>query len=149
MGWAVGYDVGWQRDIGYGVPAVCDHPGCEKEIDRGLGYVCGGDVYGGEHGCGLFFCGEHSYHVRNTDLPDGEVWSPGICERCADGFALLGPDGEYKEDPPEPFSPKPDLDNWNKHKMNCPSWQAWRDENPEFVVKHKELVDLDYDPEQY
>lgn len=116
MGWAVGYDPNWQRDIGYGVPAVCDHPGCDKEIDRGLGFVCGGDVYGGEHGCGLFFCGEHSYYVRNTDLPDGEVWSPQLCKQCADGFALIGADGEYMEDPladnpqglPEPFTPKPD-----------------------------------------
>ena len=24
MGWQVGYDSKWQRDIGYGVPAICD-----------------------------------------------------------------------------------------------------------------------------
>ena len=42
MGWAVGFDNNWNRDIGYGVPAICDFPGCGEEIDRGLGYVCGG-----------------------------------------------------------------------------------------------------------
>src|SRR4051812_7048849 len=26
MGWSIGYDSNWQRDIGYGVPAFCDHP---------------------------------------------------------------------------------------------------------------------------
>ena len=36
MSWAVGFDSQWDRDIGYGVPAYCDHPGCGKEIDRGL-----------------------------------------------------------------------------------------------------------------
>lgn len=42
MGWAIGYDTTWGRDIGYGVPATCDYPSCTEAIDRGLGYVCGG-----------------------------------------------------------------------------------------------------------
>ncbi len=44
MGWSLGHDNRWGkfgRDIGYGVPAICDHPGCNAEIDRGLSYVCG------------------------------------------------------------------------------------------------------------
>ena len=28
MGWAIGYDSNWGRDIGYGVIAYCDHPDC-------------------------------------------------------------------------------------------------------------------------
>lgn len=28
MGWSVGYDDNWKRDIGYGVPALCDYPDC-------------------------------------------------------------------------------------------------------------------------
>ncbi|HEV7521417.1 MAG TPA: hypothetical protein VGP89_09990, partial [Candidatus Angelobacter sp.] len=59
MGWSLGFDSNWQRDIGYGVPAYCDHPKCNKKIDRGLSYVCGGEPYGGELGCGLYFCSEH------------------------------------------------------------------------------------------
>jgi hypothetical protein len=57
MSWAVGFDSNWKRDIGYGVPATCDRPGCGTGIDRGLAYVCGGQPYGGEEGCGLYFCG--------------------------------------------------------------------------------------------
>ena len=82
MGWSIGFDKRWGkygRDIGYGVPATCDHPGCGEEIDRGLSYVCGGDAYGGEHGCGLFFCREHlTYEERDGHLVP-------LCERCAAG----------------------------------------------------------------
>ena len=34
MSWAVGHVRG--RDVGYAVPASCDHPGCTEIIDRGL-----------------------------------------------------------------------------------------------------------------
>jgi len=51
MGWSIGYDEDWKRDIGYGVPSICDHPDCNKEINRGMNYVCGGQAYGGEDGC--------------------------------------------------------------------------------------------------
>lgn len=104
MGWSVGFDPTWQRDVGYGVPAFCDQPGCEAEIDRGLGYVCGGQPFGGEHGCGLHFCGEHLL----LGGPDQQ------CLRCADDET--------------PFDPKPDHPTWTAHKMTDESWQSWRDE---------------------
>lgn len=106
MGWSIGYDSKWQRDIGYGVPAICDHPGCGEEINRGLGYVCGGEPYGGDHGCGLFFCGEHLFMAEKGRL----------CERCAAGK--------------EPFEPTPDTVEWIRWKLIDPSWKHWRDENP-------------------
>ena len=59
MSWAIGFDSRWNRDIGYGVPATCDFPGCGVDIDRGLAFVCGGEPYGGEDGCGLYFCASH------------------------------------------------------------------------------------------
>ena len=31
------------RDQGYGVPAKCDHPGCDEDIDRGIAFACGDD----------------------------------------------------------------------------------------------------------
>lgn len=79
MGWAVGYDSRWKRDIGYGVPATCDHPGCGAEIDRGLGFVCTDEQpYGGETGCGLYFCAEHRghecAHEGFTPTPDLPIW---------------------------------------------------------------------------
>lgn len=106
MGWSVGFDPNWKRDIGYGVPSVCDHPDCNEEIDRGLGYVCGGEPYGGECGCGLFFCGKHRGYYD-----DG---SP--CQH-------------------EGFTPKPDTAEWIEWKLTDESWQQWRNENPEEVAK--------------
>lgn len=114
MGWAVGYDTNWQRDIGYGVPAVCDQPGCHAEIDRGLAYVCGGEPYGGDEGCGLFFCDRH--------LVGGEVVVQ--CERCAAGR--------------DPFDAKPDVPEWVNWKLNDESWAEWRAENPAVVARLKE-----------
>lgn len=83
MGWSIGFDNRWNRDIGYGVPAFCDYPGCSEEIDRGLSFVCGGEPYGGERGCGLYFCSEH-LRARGQQL----------CTRCAHSR--------------KPFEPKPD-----------------------------------------
>lgn len=103
MSWAVGYDSTWSRDIGYGVPAECDRPACAEKIDRGLGYVCGGEPYGGEEGCGLYFCGGHM-----------AAGSPQRCERCIAGEP--------------PFDAKPDLQEWTDWKMTDPSWAQWRAE---------------------
>ncbi len=105
MSWAIGYDSHWKRDIGYGVPATCDHPHCIKEIDRGLSYVCGGEPYGGEHGCGLYFCASH----LNGDHS--------LCGRCRQGR--------------DPFTPKPDHPRWMRHKLTNESWAPWRAECPE------------------
>lgn len=107
MSWAVGFDKHWQRDIGYGVPAWCDHPGCYEEIDRGLAYVCGGDPYGGEHGCGLYFCYKHLYFSEHL--------CSNLCERCFDKKR-------------RPFRPSADKDEWIEHKMTDPSWAEWRAE---------------------
>lgn len=106
MGWAIGYDSHWDRDVGYGVPALCDHPDCKTKIDRGLGYVCGGEPYGGEKGCGLYFCDKHG---------GGE-----LCERCAKRR--------------KPFAAKPDVPRWMRHKLTHASWARWRKENPTDVA---------------
>lgn len=111
MGWAVGEFNG--RDIGYGVPAYCDHPDCDTKIDRGLGYVCAwGEVYGGDEGCGLFFCTEHGGATQ--------------CERCEAGKP--------------PFEPKPDHPEWMRWKLTHHSWKPWRAENPEEVKRLREAV---------
>ena len=90
MGWSRGYDLNWKRDIGYGVPSVCDSPKCNQLIDRGLAYVCGGQPYGGESGCGLFFCSKHLYfHIHKGTF---------TCSRCVN----------YKP----PYKPKPDVEEW-------------------------------------
>lgn len=117
MGWSIGYDEHWKRDVGYGVPSVCDHPACSAAINRGLSFVCGGDPYGGEHGCGLFFCAEHlEYH----DFRDG--CGVQVCPRCAKGKS------PYK-------NPKPDSAEWIRWKLTDESWEAWRVENPDEVKR--------------
>lgn len=58
MGWAYCGQDDAGREIGYGVIAACDSPGCAEEIDRGLGCVCG-TMHGGEGGCGKYFCEAH------------------------------------------------------------------------------------------
>lgn len=110
MSWALGFDARWLRDIGYGVPAVCDQPGCSKQIDRGLSYVCGGEPYGGDHGCGLYFCNEHGGGARTC---------------CA---AHL------------PFTAKSDVPEWIDHKLTDESWSAWRSRNPNEVAQLTRLA---------
>ena len=112
MSWAVGFDPMWNRDIGYGVPSICDHPECSEKIHRGLGHVCGSDPYGGETGCGLFFCDRHMSYL-------------GLCERCLDSLS--------------PFEPKPDTIEWIKWKLTHESWARWRSENPDEVKRLKLL----------
>lgn len=78
MGWAnCGTDSNG-RPIGYAHSATCDHPGCDKKIDRGLSYVCG-DMHGeDEVSCERYFCPEHlSGLARHCD---GQVVS--VCAEC-------------------------------------------------------------------
>lgn len=98
MGWSLGYDSRWDRDIGYGVTAYCDHPGCMMEIDRGLSYVCGGGhPYGGASGCGLYFCGNHLFYHSFRNGERGLY-----CRRCC----------SHKQ----PYKPKPEHPDWINRK---------------------------------
>lgn len=119
MSWAISEFNG--RDIGYGVPAICDFPKCGEQIDRGLSYVCGGEPYGGERGCGLFFCGKHlAFGPRQGD--------PLMCSRC-------------RRNKP-PFTPTPDTLEWINHKLTDESWAQWRDEN---TAEAQKLIDSQTD----
>ena len=115
MGWSVGFDSNWNRFIGYGVPAYCDHPNCNKEIHRGLSYVCGEEPYGGDNGCGLYFCYDH--------LLLGEEGF--VCERCIDNKP--------------PFEPKPEHPDWINWMLTDSSWEEWRQKNPMEVEKLKRI----------
>jgi len=112
VGWAVGYDETWARDIGYGVPSICDHPGCGGKIDRGLSHVCGSEPHGGDHGCGLYFCMRHMVGYASDRRPVQ------LCIRCQRSR--------------KPFRPTPDTPEWIHHKATDPSWAEWRAEHPEF-----------------
>lgn len=110
MGWSIGYDSRWNRDVGYGVPGFCDHPGCPRTIDRGLAHVCGGDPFGGEYGCGLYFCERHLLYA-----PVEDVYTQ-LCSRCANPVAM------------PPYPPKPEHPRWLHFKETDPSWEEWRNE---------------------
>lgn len=112
MSWSIGYDSNWKRDVGYGVPAYCDHPKCSAEINRGLACVCGGEAYGGDRGCGLFFCTAH-LSIDN------------LCPRCA----------AYRSTPYK--HPKPEHPRWMAHVLNDDSWALWRVANPEIVARYQ------------
>lgn len=83
MGW--GYGVIGGREVGYTVDAICDHPGCDVEIDRGLGFACGGSPGATHASCELHFCADHLIGVelcaecRNDELAD----CLSVCWSCA------------------------------------------------------------------
>lgn len=61
MGWADCGDDSQGRPIGYAHEALCDFEGCDKQIDRGLAYACGG-MHGEDNpegACEGYFCYEH------------------------------------------------------------------------------------------
>ena len=92
MGWQIGFDANWDRDIGNGVPAVCDHPGCDADIDRGFAYVCDDVVgHGVTHGCGGYFCPQHLYLAATVPA------DPGFCKQLCTGCAEKHDRGECEE----------------------------------------------------
>lgn len=75
------------REAGYGVEAPCDKDGCEKDIDRGLGYLCGQDPEGwrsaDDPGCGNYYCEPHKYDHDCANQECGKHSADGTlyCER--------------------------------------------------------------------
>lgn len=123
MGYACYYVHNHDRHCGYAVPAVCEHPDCNEEIDRGLSYVCGDEPGGGEYGCGLYFCSRHMTGYRK---PRGSDRYHQFCKRCHN----------YRS----PFKPKPELREWMHWILKHPSWKDWRDENPQKVEEYRSSV---------
>lgn len=85
MGWG---DCGTDskgRSIGYVFDAICDHPGCDKEINRGLSYACGG-MHGdcGGQACEKYFCTDHLYYIDEEACGDFacELDQGQLCESC-------------------------------------------------------------------
>lgn len=108
MYWAIGFDEHWNRDIGFDVPAVCDHPGCNTAINRGIDYVCGGEPYGGDSNCGLYFC---KNHLQMKLLQSGESLVQ-VCTQCSAGK--------------KPFQPSTDTEEWINYKQTSNYWAGWR-----------------------
>jgi hypothetical protein len=89
MGWSSGVNFEG-RTIGYGHDGVCEHEGCEEEIDLGLSYVCG-DLAGvyGEAGCGHYFCPEHMYFTSEGQRCIACAKLVSDCDACGKHSELL------------------------------------------------------------
>lgn len=89
MGWA---DCGTDsrgRPIGYAFEAVCDWPGCDTLIHRGLAYTCG-RMHGEDvDNCDGYFCPDHLTSTMRGEDPmvDGQR-----CLACA--YAIENIDGD-------------------------------------------------------
>lgn len=134
MGYQV-YKVG-KRWGGYGVPAICEHPDCKKEIDRGMGYACGEEPFS-EIACDRYFCSKHLFIV-GWDQKSGDA---GWCkhEQDIDGTCdcVLVRVCERCRDDKQPFPYKPEHPDWIKHLLTDESWKEWREKNPEEVEELK------------
>ena len=85
MGWANCGTDSKGRPIGYAFEAVCDHPGCKAEIDRGLAHACG-DMHGSDtYSCEGYYCEDH---LLNTVCEGGEIVqgkylsTTSVCDSC-------------------------------------------------------------------
>ena len=131
MGYEI-YKVG-KRWGGYGVPAICEYPGCNEKINRGIPFACGGEPFS-EHGCDRYFCSKHlEYHYINEngekcqhEEDDCDCECVELCERCANGE----PEFDYKPERPD----------WIKHLLIHESWKEWRKKNPEEVKSLKKQL---------
>ena len=135
--WYAVYDIWNDRFGGYWVPAICEHPDCNKEIDRWMRYACWWEPFS-EYWCDRYFCEEHTKFVTfdkdwkivsdedYDEEKEDEYETKQICFRCA----------EWKE----PYPYKPENKEWIKFLINEYSWQEWRDKNPEILEKYKNLV---------
>lgn len=139
----MGYSIGTGengRDIGYGVIAICDKPGCDEKIDRGMSYCCGG--YVGDHGCGLYFC---TKHLQFVDVREPE--ERGVTEPLEFGDTFTGCDRCAKGKPP--YEPKGEHPDWMWWKLNHHSWKTWRSENRKIADQYRyQLKKLEYKPSE-
>lgn len=82
------------RPIGYAHEAICDHPGCDTKINRGMSYACGGDHGEDDYSCEKYFCPKHMRVVEfhPNDVPPHEVKGKKynecnqLCFACAEAY---------------------------------------------------------------
>jgi hypothetical protein len=105
MGYAY-YTLADGREAGYGVDALCDHPDCGAEIDRGLAYLCGQRPGGYPHGCGDYFCSGHLYLgyfdgdtvEQRLERKRHHVTPHQMCEACLNQWVEAGYPDEWAAD---------------------------------------------------
>lgn len=120
MGYAVYQDPNTKRWAGYGVPAPCDMPGCEAEIDRGMAWKCE-TVHG------------YKYLLNGVEVGPDEEWDEEI-EREEEGCQLFFCAVHEEHRLHQDAQPKGDSLEWEAHMLADESWEQWRTENPKEVA---------------
>ena len=87
MGWANCGTDSKGRPIGYAHEAICDYPGCDERIDRGLAYACGSMHGDADGACEGYFCGKHM--VIGNKLIDSDQ-TVQLCLACYESHDKLG-----------------------------------------------------------
>lgn len=90
---------GVPRHIGYGWQCVCDEPGCDKRINRGMAYLCGEWPGETERGCGRYFCEDHRGYRRYGRGKDADLVQS--CRRCQRGRAPVPMKPDIPREPDE------------------------------------------------
>ena len=134
MGYQI-YKVG-PRWGGYGVPAICEHPECNEEIDRGVSFACGGEPFS-EEGCDKYFCSKHLYYTYIDKCEDDEEKGK-KCEHEEDCECIMIQVCQRCKDGEESFDYKPETKEWVDYLLTHESWEEWRKNNPDEVAKLSE-----------
>jgi len=133
--WYSVYEIWNNRFWGYWVSTICEHPDCNKEIDRWMSYACWWEPFS-EKWCDRYFCEKHTNYVEFDSMWDmikeeskedkqGNECYP-LCERCAKNE--------------EPFNYKPESKEWLEHIISDESWEIWREKNPKILKTYKEQL---------
>lgn len=141
MSWEIGFNENQNRDVGYSVTAICDHPGCTAEIDRGLGYVCCEDI---NHRacCGAFLCADHRENYTYAD--ELEDMEPEELEELGHDLddpetQLLIAEGDIVKCNHKAIEYKEHA-GWLNHCLTHETWAKWREENPALVAAYKDAL---------
>lgn len=143
MSWAIGFSENQNRDVGYAVPAICDHPGCTAEIDRGIAYMCC-EISPDHHAtCGGFYCAYHResyiYGDELDDMDESELEAHNI-DKDSDAVAEAIDDGDIVKCLHEPIEKGKENAAWLEHCLKDETWQDWRNENPAMVTAYQEAL---------
>lgn len=141
----MGYQVYWEggRWCGYGVPAYCDFPGCDQEIDRGVSYKCerewGYRYFDSDTGEELF---EDEIYDPTRDVIEQEYQYYTDCGGFFCGTHESHSDHDmFMEHPPEhPV--------WLRHILTNATWREWRRENPSLVKRYRQELRKHNDSDQ-
>jgi hypothetical protein len=130
MGYAV-YEIGHGRWGGYGVPAYCEEPDCNEEIDRGMAFACGGEPFANEVGCDQYFCEKHR-ELTGFKM-NGEMYPDYLCDHEEDCDCVFKEVCKPCATGKSAYPYKPEHPTWIKHLLTDESWEEWRKNNPEKV----------------